>query len=70
MSESAVVIPEDRLFVSPKEVAAVTRSDPRTVRRAAERGEIPSTRLGTKILIPASWLREKAGLGGGNAATA
>jgi excisionase family DNA binding protein len=52
----------DRLFVSPKEVAAVTRSDPRTVRRAAERGEIPSTRMGTKILIPASWLREQARL--------
>ena len=61
----------DRLFVSPKEVAAVTRSDPRTVRRAAQRGEIPSTRMGNKILIPTSWLLSQAKLGGdADAATA
>jgi len=33
--------------------------DPRTVRRAIAAGEIPARRVGTKLLIPVTWLREQ-----------
>lgn len=46
-----------RNFISPKEAAAFFGTpdhpvDERTVRRAAEGGQIPSVKIGTKTLIP------------------
>lgn len=46
-----------RNFISPKEAAAFFGTpehpvDERTVRRAAEGGQIPAVKLGTKTLIP------------------
>ena len=50
-----------RLFVNTAEAAALLGSDPRTVRAMARRREIPSSRAGSRVLIPVSWLREQAG---------
>lgn len=49
----------DRLFADVPEVASIMSRDPRTVRAAAEAGQIPSTKVGKKYLIPTSWLREQ-----------
>jgi excisionase family DNA binding protein len=51
----------DRLFVSAPEAAAILGCDARTVRTAAEAGEIPASRAGVRWLIPVQWLREQAG---------
>jgi hypothetical protein len=51
-----------KLFASVPEAAAVLRSDPRSVRRAIEAGDIPCTRVGPRSLIPVAWLRQAAGL--------
>lgn len=50
-----------RLFASTSEAADLLGSDPRTVRAMARRGEIPSSRAGSRVKIPVSWLREQAG---------
>jgi excisionase family DNA binding protein len=60
---SAVAIPE-RLFASVPEVAEILGSDPRTVRRALEAGQIPGTKVGAFWKIPTSWLRQAAEGGG------
>lgn len=51
----------ERLFMSVPEVADVLGVDQRTLRRAAEDGQVPSVRVGVRILIPTTWLREQAG---------
>lgn len=66
----AAVIPERRLFVSVAEAADILETDPRTVRRALQEGQIPGFKVGTFWKIPAAWLRERAGIGDGDAAIA
>lgn len=51
---------DGRLFADVPEVASITGRDERTVRRAAAAGEIPSTKVGNKYMIPTAWLREQA----------
>lgn len=53
---------EDRLFADVPEVASLTGMDQRTVRAAAESGQIPATRVGKKYLIPTAWIRTQMGL--------
>ena len=49
---------DGRLFASTTEAAAILDGlDPRTVRRAIATGEIPSRRVGNKLLVPVAWLR-------------
>ncbi len=50
-----------RLFADVPEVASITGRDERTIRRAAAAGEIPSTKVGSKYMIPVAWLRQQAG---------
>ncbi|HET9969828.1 MAG TPA: helix-turn-helix domain-containing protein [Streptosporangiaceae bacterium] len=64
---SAPAIPE-RLFASVPEVAEILGSDPRTVRRALEAGQIPGTKVGAFWKIPTAWLLKQARRGGDNAA--
>ena len=52
---------EDRLFADVPEVASLTGMDARTVRAAAESGQIPSTKVGKKYLIPTAWIRAQMG---------
>jgi excisionase family DNA binding protein len=59
----------DRLFADVPEVARLTGRDQRTIRAAAEAGQIPSTKVGKKYLIPTAWLREQMSEPGGAAAT-
>jgi hypothetical protein len=59
---------DGRLFASTTEAAAILDGlDPRTVRRAIAAGDIPGRRVGNKLLVPVSWLREQVagGPGGG-----
>jgi len=51
----------DRLFADVPEVASITGRDERTIRKAAQAGEIPATKVGTKYMIPMAWLRAQAG---------
>jgi hypothetical protein len=53
---------DGKLFASVPEAAVVLRSDPRSVRRSIAAGDIPSTRVGPRSLVPMSWLRQAAGL--------
>lgn len=57
-----------KLFVTTTECAAVLRYDVRTLRKAIEAGEVPAVKAGSTYRIPAAWLRQQAGLDGGNAA--
>jgi excisionase family DNA binding protein len=50
----------ERLFATVNETAAITRYDPRTVRRAIERGEMPGIKVGVTWRVPVAWLREQA----------
>lgn len=50
-----------RLFADVPEVASITGRDGRTIRRAAAAGEIPSTKVGNKYMIPTAWIRKQAG---------
>jgi hypothetical protein len=51
---------DGRLFASTTEAAAILDGlDPRTLRRAIAAGEIPSRRVGNKLLVPVAWLREQ-----------
>jgi excisionase family DNA binding protein len=43
-----------RLFLTVADVAAITATDPRTLRRGIEGGEIPAVRIGRTIRIPAA----------------
>lgn len=52
---------EGRLFAGVPEVAEILGVDERTVRRAIQAGEIPSTKIGAQHKIRTSWLREQAG---------
>jgi excisionase family DNA binding protein len=70
MSDSAAEVLDSKLFADVPETAEILRYDPRTVRRAIEAGEIPAVRAGGRWRVPTAWLREQAGLGDGDAATA
>ena len=61
---------DGNLFADVPETAEILRYDERTVRRAIEAGEIPAVRAGERWRVPTAWLREQAGLGGGDAASA
>lgn len=50
-----------RLFANVPEVASILGVDERTIRRAIKAREIPGHRVGTKYVIPVSWLRAIAG---------
>lgn len=52
---------DGNLFADVPQVAEITGMDPRTIRRAAQAGEIPASRVGAKWMIPTAWLREQAG---------
>ena len=54
---------ENRLFATTTEAAAILRYDPRTLLKAIEAGDIPSTRVGATYRIPTAWIKEQAGLG-------
>jgi excisionase family DNA binding protein len=43
-----------RLFLTVTEVASITDTDPRTVRRAIDQGDIPARRIGRNVRIPAA----------------
>ena len=47
------------LFATPPEVAILFRTDPRTIRHAIEKGEIPATRFRGALRIPTTWIREQ-----------
>lgn len=51
----------DRLFATAPEAAMILGRDPRTIRKAAEVGDIPACRAGRKWLIPTQWIRAEAG---------
>lgn len=53
---------EGKLFASVPEAAVVLRSDPRSVRRSIDAGDIPSIPVGPRKLVPVNWLRQAAGL--------
>jgi excisionase family DNA binding protein len=57
-----------KLFADTTEAATILDIDPRTLRAALERGEIPGTRAGSTWRVPVAWLREQARLGSGDAA--
>lgn len=52
----------DRLFATAPQAASILGRDPRTIRKAAETGEIPARRAGKKWLIPTHWIRTAAGV--------
>jgi hypothetical protein len=48
-----------RNFASITEAAQLCdNADPRTIRRMAQRGDIPSIKVGVRYMIPVAWLRE------------
>jgi hypothetical protein len=53
---------KDKLFATVPEVAAVLRSDVRSVRRAIAAGDIPAQPVGPRKLVPTAWLRRAAGI--------
>jgi excisionase family DNA binding protein len=60
-----------KTFATVQEAAAILGgTDERAVRRAAAEGAIPSIQVGTRRLIPTSWLRQQAGDYPGNRAPA
>ena len=59
---------ENKLFADTTEAAAILDVDPRTLRAAIERGEIPATRAGANWRVPVAWLREQARLSADDAA--
>lgn len=48
-----------RNFASVSEVAAILRSDPRTVRADIASGNIPAIKTGAHYKVPVTWLREQ-----------
>jgi excisionase family DNA binding protein len=52
----------DRLFLTVPEVACILRTDPRTVRRAIEAGEIPAVRVSNVVRIPTQAFRARCQL--------
>ena len=48
--------PTDRRVLYVQEVSGLLGLDPRTVYAGIARGEIPSTRVGRRIVVPRSWV--------------
>jgi excisionase family DNA binding protein len=59
---------QGKIFATTTETAAVLRYDARTLRKAIEAGEVPAVKAGSTYRIPTAWIRQQAGLEGGNAA--
>lgn len=53
---NAIASLDGKLFATVPEVAAVLRSDPRSVRRAIASGDIPAVPVGPRKLVPTAWL--------------
>ena len=51
-----------KLFADIPAVADILGRDERTVRHAAEKGEIPAKKVGARWLVPTAWIREQAGI--------
>jgi hypothetical protein len=51
---------KDRSFAEVWEVAALFRSDRRTIRAQCREGGIPSVKIGAEYRIPVAWLRRQA----------
>lgn len=51
---------QGRNFAEVWEVAAIFRSDPRTIRRQCREGTIPHVKVGALYKIPVAWLRQAA----------
>ena len=51
---------QGRSFAEVWEVAAIFRSDPRTIRRQCREGGIPHVKIGAEYRIPLAWLRAAA----------
>jgi excisionase family DNA binding protein len=61
---------DSQLFASAPEAAEILRVDRRTLYKALEAGEVPGFKTGVWWKIPTSWLRERAGMGDRDAASA
>jgi excisionase family DNA binding protein len=61
---------DSQLFASAPEAAEILRIDRRTLYRALEAGEVPGFKTGVSWKIPTAWLRQRAGMGDRDAATA
>ena len=48
-------------FADVPQVARVLGRDERTVRRGIEAGKIPGQKVGSRWVVPVSWLRQQAG---------
>ena len=64
----AVTVPPGRLFASVPEVAEILGLDARTLRRGIADGQVPSVRVGARVLVPTAWLRQQAGQDSASAA--
>ena len=53
---------EQQLFLDIPAVARALGRDARTVRRCLEKGEIPGQKFGARWSVPASWVRQQAGI--------
>lgn len=52
--------PDGPQFTGVSEAAVVLDANPRTIRVAIQRGQIPAVRVGWEYKIPMSWLRRAA----------
>jgi len=50
-----------QVFADVPDVARVLGRDQRTVRRGIEAGKIPGQKVGSRWVVPVSWLRQQAG---------
>lgn len=64
MNYTAVIPdPKAQPFMTVREVGRATGSNVKTVYAAIDRGDIPFTRLGGKVLVPTAWVAAQARLG-------
>ena len=49
-------------FADVPDVASILGRDERTVRRGIEAGKIPGRKVGSRWVVPVSWLRDQAGM--------
>lgn len=51
---------DNLLFFGVPDAAAFLGIDARSLRRAIAAGEVPSTKIGPRMLVPTEWLRKQA----------
>ncbi len=61
-SALARAIDTGRLFATVPELARWAETDPRSIRRGIEAGEIPATRFGSVVRVPMSWVKAQLDL--------